>query len=150
MSSSILKFIRGTADAGPCCCNRDLEWIMGIAMVSFGAGLMFWPNSLLFGNLYQVLRVINELTLAILVLYIGLVRIGMLFANGVLPWVGPIIRSCCATVGAAIFLQLALALALNSTPPMPPGTFIFASLALGELLSAFRAASDARDRRREP
>lgn len=117
-------------------------------MVLVGAGLFIWPSSLIFGNLHQLLRVISEFTLAVVLLYIGLLRIGCLVSNGALPWIGPIVRSGCATIGAFVLSQMAWALATNGATPMPPGVFIFAVLALAELVSAYRASSDARERGR--
>lgn len=133
---------------GPFCCNRLCEWGMAVAMASMGFGLFLWPNAIIFGNLHKLLALFNEMTMAVVLLYIGVLRIGCLITNGSLPWYGPVIRSACATVGAIVLSQMSFALASNGNTPMPPGVFFFGVFALVELLSAFRAGSDARERRR--
>lgn len=144
----VLTLIRGTAECGPHCCNRLCEWGMATAMTLMGVGLFIWPNALVFGNLHKMLSLLSEFSIAVLLLYIGILRIGCLIANGSLPWIGPIIRSGCATVGAIILSQMSYALAKNGIVPMPPGVFFFGGFCVVELISAFRAASDARERRR--
>lgn len=143
--------LRGTDECGPYCCNRLFDWTMGVAMCAVGTGLFFWPSALAFGNLHKMLALVGEVTLAVTLLYVGVVRIVFLVANGMMPWSGPIIRAGCSTFGAVVLSQMAYALASNGVTPMPPGTFLFAVFAAAEIVSAYRAGSDARERgRRNP
>jgi hypothetical protein len=129
------------------CRNRMFEWVMTIAMIGIALEIAIWPSSLQSGSFRLLLIVISPTGLALFFGAFGLLRIAALIANGSWPEHGPRIRAMGAGAAAFMWIQMCVALILitpqlNGVPSA--GIPVYFGLAVGELISAYRAISDAR------
>lgn len=122
---------------------RVFEWTMASALVAVGAHLLIFPDALSSpSRLTSILMLVTAQQIAIFCLVFGIIRIAALIASErILPWCARIRGTCCIA-GAAVWSQLAVALAHSPGPPSPSFT-IYAVLAIAELLSVLRARRDA-------
>ncbi len=129
------------------CRNRMFEWVMTIAMLGIALEIAIWPSSLRSGSFRLLLIVISPTGLALFFGAFGLLRIAALIANGSWPEHGPRIRAMGAGAAALMWGQMCVALFLI-TPDQggipSAGIPVYLSLTVGELISAYRAISDAR------
>ena len=86
---------------------------MAVAMFFGGVELLVWDNGLTFGAFRQLLLVMTQQEIGVSMVFVGWLRISSLMLNGQLILdlkVGPVVRSICAVVAAAFWVQFALAL----------------------------------------
>lgn len=125
---------------------------MTFAFLAMGSQLFFYP-AMLGNSMFRYLTAIGAGEhLAIVFLLVGAFRFAALVSNGVWPMVGPLIRAVCAALGAAIWLEMGSALvhASMEEPQLRPVSIpLYIVLALAELVSCYRAASDARTRHQQ-
>lgn len=136
---------------GPYCSRRLFEWVTTLALLGYGIELFFYP-SLIYSSMFTaILQVINGEHLAVGFLLIGFIRLSALLANGSWPIAGPALRFVGALMGAVIWLEMGIALVhqYNAGSVKPVSIPMFIPLALGEMVSCYRAASDARTRYRK-
>lgn len=129
------------------CRNRLFEWVMTIIMISIAIEIALWPRSIGTGSFRLLLSVITPTGLALFFGAFGLLRIAALIANGSWPEHGPRMRAMGAGAAAVVWTQMGIALMLltpelNDTPSA--GIAVYFGLTVGELISAYRAISDAR------
>jgi hypothetical protein len=97
-----------------------------------------------------VLRIVDSGHLGLFFLFFGAMRMMALMANGNWPKYGPRLRAIGAGAAAMLWGQLCISLVLlfpfNSGVPSP-GIPVYLALTMGELISAYRALSDARSSR---
>ena len=131
----------------PYCRNRLFEWAMTIAMLGLALEIAVWPSSIATGSFRLLLIVINPTGLALFFGAFGLLRIAALIANGSWPEHGPRMRAMGAGAAALMWGQMCVALILM-TPQFggvpSAGIPVYFSMTVGELMSAYRAISDAR------
>lgn len=134
---------------GACCRNRLFEWTMAVALLGAALCLSIWPRSIGSGNFHLMLRVTGVSQLTLVYSVVAVTRMFALFMNGRLHSWGPPIRAMTALFSSMIWIQLSLALML-AVPAPSPSVAIYAALAVGELVSVWRAKrdSDGGDKRR--
>lgn len=106
--------------------------------------IFLWPGTIQASAFRYIGRVVQPENLAVFFFFIGLCRIIALFANGQWPVIGPRIRAF-AAVGAAIIWgqMLAALIVLAPHAGIPsPGIPVYFAITVGELISAYRAATD--------
>src|ERR1017187_1841283 len=133
----------------PYCRNRLFEWAMTIAMLGLALEIAVWPSSIATGSFRLLLIVINPTGLALFFGAFGLLRIAALIANGSWPEHGPRMRAMGAGAAALMWGQMCIALVMltSQRDGVPsPGIALYFFLAIGELVSAYKAISDARPR----
>ena len=131
------------------CRNRLFEWVMTISMIMIALEIAIWPGSIRSGSFRLLLIIISPTGLALFFGAFGLLRIAALIANGSWPEHGPRMRAMGAGAASLMWGQMCVALLLI-TPDLggvpSAGVPVYFSLAIGELISAYRAISDARPR----
>lgn len=129
--------------------NRLFEWVMTFAMLAIACEIAIWPNTIGASAFRFILRIVSPEDMGIFFLVFGIVRVIALIANGNWPEYGPRLRAVGAGSAALMWGQMFVALLLlaphNSGIPSP-GIPVYFALTVGELLSAYRAISDARIR----
>ena len=127
--------------------NRLFEWVMTLTMLGMAVEIGFWPRVVQASSFRLMLDVINPLNIGMFFMAFGLLRIAALIANGSWPEHGPRMRAMGAGAAAMMWGQMDIALLLiapqNDGIPSP-GISLFFCMTIGELLSAYRAMSDAR------
>jgi hypothetical protein len=130
--------------------DRLFEWIMSVAMFAIGIQMMMWPDTIRASAFRHVLRIVDSGHLGLFFLFFGAMRMMALMANGNWPKYGPRLRAIGAGAAAMLWGQLCISLVLlfpfNSGVPSP-GIPVYLALTMGELISAYRALSDARSSR---
>jgi len=125
--------------------HRLFEWAAALMMIGIAATIAYDPRSLALGGFSYMARIgLTAPVLWILFLTGGLVRVATLYANGWWPVYGPRARAACALGGAIIWAQMLVALVDWSLAHgyLTIGVSVYFFLALGEILSCYRAASD--------
>jgi hypothetical protein len=118
-------------------------------MLGLAVEIWIWPSSVGASSFRLILLVISPLNLGMFFTVFGLLRVAALIANGSWPEHGPRLRAMGAGAAALIWGQMFVALLLltpqnNGIPS--PGIPLYFCITVGELLSAYRAISDARPR----
>jgi hypothetical protein len=126
------------------CRHRLFEWVMTVAMLGLAIETFFWPETIGASAFRYMLRVIQPGSLGIFFMIAGLFRIAALFANGSWPIVGPRIRAFAAGAAALVWGQMLISLIVLAphTGIPSPGIPVYLALTLGEIVSAYRAATD--------
>lgn len=126
------------------CRHRLFEWMMTAAMLMLALEIIIWPGTIGASAFRYIARVVYPENLALFFLVIGAFRIVALFANGQWPVIGPRIRAGAAFGAAIIWGQMLAALiVLAPTTGIPsPGIPVYFAITIGELISAYRAATD--------
>ena len=123
------------------------EWVMTLAMLAIALEVAIWPSSIASGSFRILLVVISPTALSLFFGAFGLLRVAALIANGSWPEHGPRMRAMGAGAAALMWGQMCVALMLL-TPGLgglpSAGIPVYFSLTVGELISAYRAISDAR------
>ena len=131
------------------CRNRMFEWVMTFAMLGIALEISFWPSSIESGSFRLLLIIISPTGLSLFFGAFGLLRIAALIANGSWPEHGPRMRAMGAGAASLMWGQMCIALFLitpNQGGVPSAGIPVYFALTIGELLSAYRAISDARPR----
>src|ERR1035441_1328400 len=131
------------------CRNRMFEWVMTLAMLGIALEIAVWPISIASGSFRLLLVVISPAELALFFGTFGLLRIAALIANGSWPEHGPRMRAMGAGAAALMWGQMCIALVMltSQRDGVPsPGIALYFFLTIGELVSAYKAISDARPR----
>ena len=129
------------------CRNRLFEWVMTLSMIGMAVEIAIWPKAVAASSFRLMLGVINPLNIGMFFLAFGLLRIAALIANGSWPEHGPRMRAMGAGAAALMWGQMCIALVMltSQRDGIPsPGIALYFFLTVGELLSAYRAISDAR------
>lgn len=132
------------------CRHRLFEWVMTAAMLGLAIEIAIWPGTIGASAFRYMLQVVGTQNLGTFFAVAGLLRIAALTANGRWPVYGPRIRAVAAGCGALIWFQMLIALfilAPKSGIPSP-GIPVYLALTFGELISAYRAATDVRSKPR--
>lgn len=133
--------------SGPYSSNRLFEWVMAIAMFLMAVTLALPGDSLDRGALRQLAEAgFSEEGMAVILAAIGVARCVALFANGNLPFYGPILRWVGSAVGAFVWAYLMAVLAFDSLVTGNPSFImpLFGVIAAGEVVSCKRAVRDGR------
>lgn len=127
--------------------DRLFEWVMAAAMIGFGVEIMIWPHTIQASSFRHILQIISAERMSLFFMFFGVLRVAALVANGNWPIYGPRFRTIGAGVASLMWSQLGLSLfllvPLNDGIPSP-GIPVYFALAIGELISAYRAVIDAR------
>lgn len=129
--------------------GRLFEWVMASAMILLAVQTFVWPQTLSSSAFHWLTAAMPSKYIGGFLLLFGMARFAALIANGRSLVHGPRVRALGALAGAVLWAQFELALLADLTiegkTPSPgiPFWFVFT---LAELYSAYRAASDARDR----
>lgn len=136
---------------GPFCSRRLFEWVMTLVLLGYGIEMFFYPDLINSSLFTAILSLVAAEHLTVLFLIVGFVRLSALIANGTWPVAGPILRFGGALMGAIIWLEMGIALVHQySTGSVKPVSIpVFIPLAIGEMISSYRAAADARLRLRK-
>lgn len=135
--------------AGPYCRNRMQEWVAGAGVYLTGLMLLVWPTAFAQSQFSPILDILPVSVIMPLCLVSGLARLLALYHNGAWPYWGPIIRAGAALIGAALLVSMGVALlvqVITTGRPMSPGVCWYTPLAIAELITCYRAASDVRYR----
>jgi hypothetical protein len=129
------------------CRDRLFEWIMTAAMLGLAAEIAIWPGTIGASAFRFILSVVSAQNMGIFFFAFGVVRIAALVANGSWPVHGPKMRALGAGFAALMWGQMCIALLLlaplnNGIPS--PGIPVYFALTIGEVISAYRAISNAR------
>ncbi len=127
--------------------NRLFEWMTSFMMIGMAFVIAGNPHTVRVGGFYLMTQVgITAPILAVLSAIIGCIRISALFANGLWPSWGPRFRAGCSLFGACLWAQMFLALLAwsNESGYVSIGVSVYLFLALGEIISCYRAATDGR------
>lgn len=131
---------------------RLFEWIMTIALILMSLPMIFVPDLVVIGGMK--LKDMNFPTSlgALLFLAAGAMRGAGLLRNGSWPFYGPLVRTIGAGLGALLWVELALVLALAgySQRLVPTTMFLYGALVIGEIESCRRAMRDARSDKNHP
>jgi hypothetical protein len=120
---------------------------MTITMLGLAVEIAIWPAAVGSSSFHFLLVIIGPLNIGMFFMAFGLLRIAALIANGSWPEHGPRMRAMGAGAAALMWGQMFVALLLlapqnNGIPS--PGIPLYFCITIGELLSAYRAISDAR------
>lgn len=130
------------------CGNRLFEWVMTAAMLGLALEISIWPETIQASAFRFILLAVSTQFLGWFFLVAGAVRIAALVANGSWPVYGPWVRAVASGAAALIWAQMDIALfiliPLNDAPS--PGIPVYFALTIGELISCYRALSDAEPR----
>jgi hypothetical protein len=124
---------------------RLFEWMTSLMMIGIALTIMFDSRTIQQGGFYLIQNVgLTPDVLGILFTVGGAVRMLALRANGVWPIWGPRLRASCALGGALIWCQMGIALVKWSASEgyLSIGCAVYFVLALGELISCWRAGFD--------
>jgi hypothetical protein len=128
------------------CRDRLFEWAMTLAMLGLAVEIYIWPDTVGASAFRLMLGIVTAGHMGVFFLVFGVLRIVALVANGRWPLYGPQLRT--AGAGASAFMWGQMCAALLMLAPLKgvpsPGIPIYLALTLGELISAYRAMSDAR------
>lgn len=128
------------------CRDRLFEWVMTFAMLGLAVEIVIWPQTIGASAFRFVLVIVSTENMGLFFLAFGVVRIVALFANGRWPEHGPRMRAMGAGASALMWGQMCIALFMlaphNQGIPSP-GIPVYFALTIGELISAYRATSDA-------
>lgn len=128
-------------------CRRQAEWTTAAALLGLAMQFVFLPIIISNTMFRDVLTIATPDQVMIVLLVLAWCRVGVLVANGTLPFWGPILRSVCAFLTAFVWLQMWISLLrLDPALPRPVTTPIFIALMLTDFVSAYRAATDVRTR----
>lgn len=137
--------------AGPYSSNRLFEWIMAGGLILVALTLALPGDSLDRGALRLLVDVgASEEAMATIFAVIGTMRAVALFANGKLPFYGPLMRYFGSVIGALVWFVLMSPLAYDSLLSGKVSIYVplLGMLTLGELISVYRAVRDGGFRRR--
>jgi hypothetical protein len=129
------------------CRNRLFEWVMTLSMLGMAIEIGIWPRAVQASSFRLMLDIIDPLNVGMFFMAFGLLRIAALIANGSWPEHGPRMRAMGAGAAAMMWGQMGIALILltSQRDGVPsPGISLYFFMTIGELLSAYRAMSDAR------
>lgn len=130
--------------------GRLFEWTMSLAMVLLALEIFLWPRTLEASAFYWLVAVMPSRFVGVFLLLVGAARLTALFINGRSMMYGPRIRAVGALAGAVMWAQFSLALLMPfvmSEKAIPsPGIPFWFSFTFAEIYSAYRAASDVRNR----
>jgi hypothetical protein len=129
--------------------NRLFEWVAATILLGISLHLVMWPDAVSHGRFSQMAAFVGPEFFGRACLVVGFARLFFLAANGSMPVWGPRLRAIGAIAGSLIWLQLAAAPILNGLMPGSTpsnGIPVYLGLALGDLISTYRAAADARHR----
>ena len=129
--------------------DRLFEWVMTLTMLGMAVEIAIWPKAVEASSFRLMLNVISPLNIGVFFMGFGLLRTTALIANGSWPEHGPRLRAMGAGAAALMWGQMCVALIMllpqNNDIPSP-GIALYFFLTVGELISAYRATSDARHR----
>lgn len=137
--------------AGAYSSNRLFEWIMagGLLLIAFTLAL---PGDSLDRGALRLLSQngVSEEAMAFTFAALGSMRSVALFANGKLPFYGPLMRYAGSFVGALVWAMMMSPLAYDSLLTGKVSIYVplLGMLTLGELISVYRAVRDGGFRRR--
>lgn len=129
------------------CANRLFEWMTALMMLGIAGTIAASPRTIASGGFHLMQNVgLTPTLLGWLFSMGGCLRIAGLYANGHWPVYGPWARAGCALAGAGLWAQMCLALIpwSGKSGYISIGIPVYAVLALGEIISCYRAASDGR------
>lgn len=141
--------VRQQDSAGPYSSNRLFEWIMAVSMLLIAFTLALPGDSLDRGAIRMLLEAnLSETTIGSIFGIIGSARCIALFANGNLPFYGPILRYVGSVVGALFWSYLMTVLVIDAFVTGKNSMFmpLLGALAAGEVVSVKRAVRDGRFR----
>lgn len=128
------------------CRDRLFEWVMTCAMLGLAFEIALWPQVIGSSSFRLILSIISAENMGLFFGLFGMLRIVALVANGSWPTHGPRMRAFGAGAAALMWGQMCIALLIllphkNGVPS--PGIPIYFALTIGEIVSAYRAISDA-------
>lgn len=128
------------------CRQRLFEWAMTCAMLFLALECAIWPGTIGASAFRYMLHVIGPTNISLFFFAAGTLRIAALVANGSWPVYGPLMRAAGAGMAALIWFQMDIALFLlaphnNGIPS--PGIPVYFAITIGEIVSAYRAMTDA-------
>jgi hypothetical protein len=132
--------------AEPHCANRIFEWVAALMLFGIAFTLALPGDTLEKGQFKYLIEVgFNEAALAVFMSCVASVRLVSLYLNGRWPVYGARCRSIGAMFGAIVWSQMWFVILLHSMAVGVPslGVPIYGFLALGEMLSCYRATYDA-------
>lgn len=138
MIRAISKYLNG----------RLFEWFAALNLAGIGTIIVLWPETLAW-SAFKYLVTVGTAPMVIGVgsFVLGYARIVALVVNG-RSWVyGPRVRAWCSLLSAVIWLQILISLAqfaVSDTGVPSLGLSNWAWLFFGELIVAYRAATDVR------
>lgn len=127
--------------------GRIFEWTMALSMLFGGVELLLWDNVLTFGAFKWMLIFMSQKWIGSFMLFVGWFRISSLMFNGQLflgRKIGPIVRSFCAVLSAALWAQFALALVVLSIDQGYPslGVPFWSMFVVAELLVSYSLGAE--------
>lgn len=128
--------------------GRLFEWFAAANLAGVGTIIVFWPDTLVWSAFKYLVTVgMGPVMIGFICLVVGYARIFALIVNG-RSWVyGPRVRAWCSLLSAVIWLQILISLAqfaISDTGVPSLGLSNWAWLFFGELVVAYRAATDVR------
>lgn len=126
---------------------RLFEWVSTLAMLGVGLTLVASSHSLDRSAFALMLNGgLSQASISGIFLAAGVIRAVALHFNGSWPHLGPKFRIAAAVVGISMWAQMAIALLEFRPHPdaISPSVGVFFALAVGELISCYRAAHDGR------
>lgn len=128
--------------------GRLFEWFAALNLAGIGSIIVLWPNTLGWSAFkYLVTIGASPTVIGLSCVVLGYARVCALIING-RSWVyGPRVRAWCSLFSAVIWLQILISLAqfaISDTGVPSIGLSNWALLFLGELIVAYRAATDVR------
>jgi hypothetical protein len=126
--------------------NKLFEWVMTCAMLGVAIEIALWPETIQASSFRYMLNLISAGNMGIFFLVFGAMRVAALIANGSWPEHGPRLRAMGAGAASLMWGQMCAALfVIIHVKGIPsPGIPVYFALTVGELVSAYRAISDAR------
>jgi hypothetical protein len=129
------------------CRHRLFEWMTTLMMLGIAVVLAVTPASIALGSFrYLELAGFTPVMLGTAFMAGGALRIVALYLNGRSRVYGPRLRAAGALLGAFVWAEMAIAL-VHLTPVVGTisiGVPVYCFLALGEMMSCYRAATDVR------
>lgn len=125
--------------------SRALECQQAVIMIMISVAVLLTPDTVAKGAFkYMISLGWSPLFFAIVMLITGAVRIWALWINGTGQPYGPRVRAFTALIGAVIWLQMSFSLFIltKDTQTLSIGTGVWATMALFELYSCYRAGID--------
>lgn len=129
--------------------NRLFEWMTAAMMIGIAVTIAVSPHAVEGGGFHLMKNLgLTPMVLVVFFMIASIARAIGLYANGRWPVYGPWCRTLGAAAGAVIWAQMLLSLIKWSDQSgyVSLGVPVYLFLAMGELISCYRAASDAQSR----
>jgi hypothetical protein len=125
---------------------RLFEWAFSVPLIMLGLAMLIWPE-IAHGSILKILvTFLGSVGTGLVFVWVGLVSVAALIANGNSLAIGPRLRSLSAVIRSVFWITFTLSMARVSIAQGFPSPMVFfwSSFTGAEIFTAYRAARDVR------